>query len=71
MKFAIAQVREMEHGGRHQDNDHVGDGQDAGLEPDDEEITPLIAAVEGELKPGETTLIMGFAPKTALQICCA
>ncbi|WP_457430852.1 transcriptional regulator [Streptomyces sp. QTS52] len=68
VEAAIAQVRDMEHGGRHQDQDHVVDGQDAGLEPGNEEITALIAAAEGELMQGETTLIAGFDKETALQI---
>jgi hypothetical protein len=68
VEAAFAQVREMEHGGRHQDQDHVGDGQAAGLELGDEEITALIAAAEGELMQGETTLITGFDKETALRI---
>lgn len=68
VEAAIAQVRELEHGGRHQDQDHVVDGQDAGLELGDEEITALIAAADEELRAGETTLITGFDPATALQI---
>ncbi|PIB04525.1 helix-turn-helix domain-containing protein, partial [Streptomyces sp. HG99] len=38
VEAAIAQVREMEHGGRHQDQDHAVDGQDAGLELGGEEL---------------------------------
>ncbi|MFI1510205.1 winged helix-turn-helix domain-containing protein [Streptomyces sp. NPDC020597] len=68
VEAAFDQVRELEHGGRHQDQDHVGDGQDAGLEPGDEEITALIAAAEGELMGGETTLITSFVPETAVRI---
>lgn len=68
VEAAIAQVREMEHGSCHQGQDHVVDGQDAGLEPGDEEITALIAAAEGELMQGETTLIDGFDKETALRI---
>ncbi|MGW6016029.1 transcriptional regulator [Streptomyces sp. NPDC055210] len=68
VEAAFAQVREMGHGGRHQDQDHVGDGQDAGLELGDEEITALIAAAEGELMQGETTLITSCDPETALRI---
>jgi hypothetical protein len=68
VEAAFAQVREMKHGGRHQDQDHVGDGQAAGLEPGDEEITALIAAAEGELMQGETTLITGCDKETALRI---
>ncbi|MEV7082403.1 transcriptional regulator [Streptomyces sp. NPDC093516] len=68
VEAAIAQVRELEHGGRHQDHDHVGDSQHSALEPGDEEITALIAAADEELRVGETTLITGFDPDTALQI---
>ncbi|MGZ0200547.1 helix-turn-helix domain-containing protein [Streptomyces sp. RM1] len=70
VEAAFDQVRELEHGGRHQDQgqDHVGDGQDTVLEPGDEEITALIATAEGELMQGETTLITSFEPGTALRI---
>lgn len=68
VEAAFDQVRELEHGGRHQDQDHVGNGQDAGLEPGDEEIAALIATAEGELMQGETTLITGFDKETALRI---
>ncbi|WP_099505176.1 helix-turn-helix domain-containing protein, partial [Streptomyces sp. HG99] len=38
VEAAFAQVRDMEHGGRHQDQGHAGDGQDAGLELGGEEL---------------------------------
>ncbi|MFI1606956.1 transcriptional regulator [Streptomyces griseofuscus] len=68
VEAAFDQVRQLEHGGRHQDRDHIGDGQDADLEPRDEEITALIATAKGELMQGETTLITSFEPDTAVRI---
>ncbi|MFE4577424.1 transcriptional regulator [Streptomyces chartreusis] len=68
VEAAFAQVREMEHGGRRQNQDHVGDGQDEVLELGGEELTALIAAAEGELMGGETTLITAFDPETAVRI---
>ncbi|WP_460074176.1 helix-turn-helix domain-containing protein [Streptomyces sp. YKOK-I1] len=68
VEAAFAQVRELEHGGRRQDQDHVDDGQDAGLELGPEELAALIATAEGELMRGETTLVTGFDKETALRI---
>lgn len=68
VEAAFAQVREMEHGGRRQNQDHVGDGQDEILELGGEELAALIAAAEGELMGGETTLITAFDSETAVRI---
>ncbi|WP_019074365.1 hypothetical protein [Streptomyces hokutonensis] len=68
VEAAFAQVRDIEYGGRHQEQDHDGDGQDPGLEPGNEELTALISAARGELMQGETTLIDGFDKETALRI---
>ncbi|GAA2523891.1 hypothetical protein GCM10010276_88800 [Streptomyces longisporus] len=68
VEAAFAQVREISSGGRHRNQDHAADGQDAPLEMGEQERKDLVAAAAGELMRGETTLITCFSPETAVRI---
>jgi hypothetical protein len=68
VEAAFAKVRETASGGRHRDQDHAADGQDTPLEMSEQERKDMVATAKGELMRGETTLITGFDPDTALRI---
>ncbi|MEY9997309.1 DNA-binding transcriptional ArsR family regulator [Streptomyces sp. V4I8] len=68
VEAAFAKVREATSGGRHRDQDHAADGQDAPLEMNEQERQDLVATAKGELMRGETTLITSMHPDMALQI---
>ncbi|MGV9342850.1 transcriptional regulator [Streptomyces sp. NPDC003688] len=68
VEVAFAKVRGLNHGGRHQDQDHASGGQDAPLEMSEQERKDLVATAKGELMRGETTLITSMHPDMAVQI---